>query len=374
MLPWVFNPQVGGYEQFRLPKGCFLDFIFMGIISFSFLKGLNSVYRNKYLGWLVVWVFITIGFNWYDPMFLYKGGNGQPALSASTIVGTMHFILAIWASFIAMSYFDREDYLKISKYICFSAVLTTLYAIMQVTGFDPLGKYLIYKNTSPNHFSALIDHPNTLGNYLAISIPFFFVHKEIKYIFGLAITLFGLYMTHSSISILAFIFSAIFYLFLKYRNKNIFICFIFLLLSISGLVIFLCPDFNKLSSGLTGRMWAWKEALNYIKYNPIFGLGIGVFQTFQIVNHTMVDHNYWQYAHNDWLERWAEIGLFGVFLCFLVISNSFRNFNYKKDNLLGFSYLTAFISFLVITMGSFPLEIPPLALVGMISFWGTEKL
>lgn len=371
IIPWVFNPTPGVYEQMRLPKACFLDFIFMGMICISLMRGLNSQYRNKYLGWLSIWVFITIIFNWYNPIFLYKGEKGIiPAYNAITIEGSLHFIFALFSSFIAMSFFDREDYRKIAKYICLSAVLVTSYGIMQVLGFDPMADMVKYKEFEHNHFSALVDHPNTIGNYLAMSIPFFFIFDEIKYLFGLLIVLIGLYISQSSLSMVAFIISSIFYLFLKYRENKKFLFSIIVIFFLSLIIFFTSPAFNKISSGLTGRSWLWHESLSYIKHNPLFGQGIGIFKCFNINKSGM----FWMFAHNDWLERLAEIGVVGVVLSLIVIGNSIRNFNYKKDNLIGFSYITSFAAFLIISCGSFPLEMPPVALLTLISFWGTEKL
>jgi O-antigen ligase len=109
--------------------------------------------------------------------------------------------------------------------------------------------------------------------------------------------------------------------------------------------------------------------LQKFKENVIFGQGIGIFKTWNILH-----LGYWGNAHNDWLERLVELGLIGIILMVLVVINSIRKFNYKKDNIVGFSYFASFVSFLVLMGGSFPFEIAPLALLGLIGFWGTEVL
>ena len=83
--------------------------------------------------------------------------------------------------------------------------------------------------------------------------------------------------------------------------------------------------------------------------------------------------NVWIFAHNDYLETYCSLGGLGLFLMILVIIHAFRRFNYKEDNQIGFAYYGAFVSFLLIMIGSFPMEMPPVALNGLLIFCAMQK-
>lgn len=370
LIPWAFLP-VKGIDCVRLPKAILFDLFCMAIICFGIFKGLNFSYKNRYLAILSAWIFVTIGFNWYYPLLMNIGFN------ATTIESSIHFLLAVISSFFVMSYLNKDDYLKLSKFICYSSMAVSTFAIFQVLGFDPLKIIATYKHTEPNHVCALIDHPDTLGNFLAMTIPFFFLYlREYKFRFGLFLVFLIIFATHSTLSMGAAIVTSIFFLFLKYRSplqKRLLI----ILFIVFGIFCALTPSFNKINGSFTGRIEVWKKSVHFIQMNPLFGQGLGIFRSFGIstgMNAVGESGNNWVAAHNDYIEIVCAIGFLGLFLFLLVICHSFRNFNYKPDNLVGFSYIASFLGFLLIMIGSFPMEMAPLSLMGLFGFWGTEKV
>ena len=74
--------------------------------------------------------------------------------------------------------------------------------------------------------------------------------------------------------------------------------------------------YRDLSSPMdTGRVRAAKRTLLLFKQFPIFGTGLGTFESvFPSVQTPELGEGIWRYAHNDWLQLLAEAGLVGVVL------------------------------------------------------------
>lgn len=369
ILPWVFLP-IKGIDCMRLPKAVIFDLFFFAIISLGIIKGMTFSYKNKYLGLLAAWIFVTIGFNWYYPLLMGIGFN------STTIESSIHFLLSLVASIFVMSTLQKDDYIILARMICYSSMAVSIFSLFQACGFDPLKDIATYKVVEHNHLCALIDHPDTLANFLALTFPFFLFFKENKFKIGMALVLIVIFLTHSTLSMGATVLSTIVFLFLKYR-KPIQTKMILILFVLFGVFCLVTPSFNKFNHNFTGRLEVWKMSIPFIKNNPIFGSGLGVFKAFGIKTgfNTMNEGgNLWMFAHNDYIEMVCSIGFLGLFLFILVVIHSLRNFNYKPDNFIGFSYISSFICFLLLMIGSFPMEIAPISLLGLISWWGTEKV
>lgn len=366
ILPWLIIPVDGIPEPTRLIKACFFDFTMMAVIVFALIDGLKFGYKNKYLGWICAWVFFTMACNWYYPLVRGFGYN------AGTIDGSLHFILGVIGTICVCSTFEKTDYIRIAKATALSATLVASFALLQFIGLDPMtgiSKHRIIPGDHTHRYvAALLDHPDLLGNYLAICLPFFFYLKGIRYILSLALIVFIIFVTQSSLSIVAVCMAFLIFMLLKNRDSfiwkfslsGLFVAFMVAAISIKG--------FNKFHGGFTGRTTAWQEMIHRMS-NPAFGQGIGIVKSLLV----KTGNNYWMFAHNDYLEIYCALGVLGLFLVILLIINSIRNFNYKKENILGFSFLASFIAFLIVMFGSFPMEIAPLALGGLIAFWGVEK-
>jgi len=369
ILPWVFLPKAfmpAPYDQFRTAQEVCFNLICLGIIFFSFKDGLKYLYRNKYLAVLVSWIFITFWFNFYYP-YAMKG-----VINISLIVPMVHTLLVVWTSFIALSYLDSDNFIEIAKALCLSATIVAVFALLQISGLDPIGKAGMYKHDQINHCTAFFGHFNLVGNYLAIIAPLFLFFKEKKYLIGFVIVCACCILSKSDMSLIALVIGIFITLCLKFRfNKKILlgIFLIFFLLG-SGFVI---KNYDSIKNGsiMTGRQVIWKQAYEKgIKQNPLFGQGIGCFKTLPVWDGPTKCLE----AHNDWIERTVDWGLLGTFLMILIVINALRNFNYKKGNDLGFSYMGAFIAFLFVMIGSFPMEIAPLGFAGLIVWWSVEKL
>lgn len=362
VIPWLILPFNNLPEPTRLIKCAFFDMTMMGIIVTALLNGLKFEYKNKYLAALAGWIFITIGFNWYYPLVRGEGYN------AGTIDACIHSILAIVSVIFICSNFERSDFIRCAKALCISSTLISIFCIFQAIGLDPMKHIATYDTREPRHIAALLDHPDLVGNYICLTLPFFIYFGKPKYLISLFICIIVLLLTKSSLSVLASVIGLSIYLAIRYSANKIILFSIAGFLSIFTIFCFINSSFNKISGGFTGRTWAWGEMIKRMD-NPLFGHGLGIVRMLNV----RFGDNWWTFAHNDYIEIYCSIGALGLFLLSLVFINSLRRFNFKIDNKIGIAYYGSFFAFLVIMFGSFPMEFPPLALSGLIIFSAVEK-
>lgn len=371
LMPWIIIPLANCSDFSRLPKATFFDLTCLGIICLGYWHGLKFSYRNKYLSALIIWLSIIITLNWYFPYTLIF--DNRQLIHFTFIEPMLHSLLAIFATYVALCYFDEIDYEKFAKILCLSTVLVSGFCLLQFVGLDPYGnlsKYYGMANRYGRGICAFLDNPNIVGNYLCLCLPFLFYFKPLRYKLAIPLVVLTLLICKSVLPIIVSIIIILLYLFLKYyTNKVIIICLSFISLS---LLSFAFIFRHLLLLKLDERLVIWKHAWGFLKVNPLFGNGLNSFPSQQfkttIDNYTSLHLQ----AHNDWLQLACEIGVLGVVLIILVLINTIRNFNIKSN--IGRCYFVSLIGFLLLMLGSFPLYIAPTALVGLLNFWAVEKL
>jgi len=179
--------------------------------------------------------------------------------------------------------------------------------------------------------SGPFNHYNDFGAYLVIALSLvtalmFFGKGRGQaayryFLSGLeALLLVCLFLTFSRGSWLGFACSLLFMALLTGRLRR----FALLALLCAGLILFL-PGIKERAAftfqpyGDSDRFSIWATAFRMIRENPLLGKGIGTFMDF-FSRYT--PSAYAQYAHNCYLQIWAETGVFSLisFLAFLVLS------------------------------------------------------
>jgi len=208
----------------------------------------------------------------------------------------------------------KEDTEKVIYCLVAASVLISLLAIYQYFfGFRHLLSYVHTQGISDNFTLDYISQrrvffpfvtPNILAGYLVMMIPLALaVGNNILFIVPLSIAL----LLTKSIGALISLFcglAAYFYLKGELRRKGI----IFLGgISVIILIMFiirantqkqhLLPLFSTVM-----RLNYWEKGLEIIKLHPFAGVGLGNFNLAQS-----------RYAHNSYLQLWAEIGTLGIF-------------------------------------------------------------
>lgn len=115
-----------------------------------------------------------------------------------------------------------------------------------------------------------------------------------------------------------------------------------------------------------GRLIIWKNTISIIKDNPIKGYGVGNHKLAimrveapQKFNFVVSDH-----AHNDYLEMWSELGIFGLIVYLLLFASAFFLFiktqwktNVSKSTrFISFAGLLCVLTYMNDAMFNFPLE------------------
>ncbi len=170
-------------------------------------------------------------------------------------------------------------------------------------------------------------HHNELGSYLAMMLnlalaQFILIKNKIgKIVYSMLVIIFimGLLMTFSRGAWLGA--GVAFILMLSVlRRFRILIAFTLVIL----LIMFLIPDvrqrvlFSFQKGGDARRLEIWQGAGAMIKERPFLGRGVGNFITY-LPRYTAGE--FIQYAHNSFLQMWAETGIFSLlsFLIFLLL-------------------------------------------------------
>lgn len=252
--------------------------------------------------------------------------------------------------------------------ILLAGSLICLLAIYQyLFGFQHLLGYLLNKGdaspftwdyiTRKRAFLPFIT-PNLLGGYLAMLIPLALMNKY--RVFLLTLLSIALFLTQSLGALLSVSLALLLYLYLQGTlNKKKMICLAGLLLT-TGLILilrsisqkhYLQPNFSA-----TMRMEYWKDTWEIIKASPLTGVGIGNFDLPQV-----------RYAHNSYLQIWAEMGVMGIFsfiwLVFSVLKASARHSRALAQKNNTCSLIAANVAFLTHNMLDFSFFLPEISLL-----------
>jgi putative inorganic carbon (hco3(-)) transporter len=199
---------------------------------------------------------------------------------------------------------------------------------------------------------------NALAGYIAMVVPLTFT---LKYRAAWAIPLFcALLLTRSLGGILSLLLGLLLYFFLQGKigkKKIILLC----CLAMIAVLVFLSRTFvaqQHLQPAFSGlmRISYWKDTLAMIQNHPLAGVGLG---NFNLVHS--------RYAHNSFLQLWAETGILGIisflWLLFLVFYSAVKNTGVSKDKTLLLSLISANAIFLIHNLVDFTLFLPEVSLV-----------
>ena len=206
---------------------------------------------------------------------------------------------------------------------------------------------LVFGNVSA--MTSSFSHHNGLAAYLITILPLgialIFLRSDWRYRLGIfcytVLLMVCLFFTFSRGAWLGFLFGGTLCLCLLRRYKAA-----FLLLVVFCLAIGLIPELREriaLSFGQFGdahRIAIWQGSLAIIRDAPLFGKGVGTFMDYSPRYITGMGS---QYAHNCYLQIWAETGLLSLayFLLFLVtlLASGKKALNIRP--LMSVSFVTA---------------------------------
>lgn len=349
-------------DNFWIPKSAvFLigGFIMLGV-NFISQKERTLVFKNKWIGLILIYTILSFGWYFYKPIIFAK--DGQKVLwNIWNFLPSLNIILAIFMVKDLVEYTDNlSRWVRIAKVLCWVCFSFSVYAFLQFLGLDQIfTKDLKWINsTKSTYMISFIGNSMHTANFIAMLSPLCLIFKDLRYKIFYLSAFIVLILINSIISLVAFIIGFLVYLFFMKKFKWI-VCILLWLVALSIFVYHYYPQYFSFS----GRFELWKLVLMDWKAKPYTGWGIGSLLTRQIRDSTTslalaVENDYLEILHNGGL-------ILLVLVCGYLI-NLFKRIIMAKDNILLAGYTISFIVYLVLGMGSFIISIFPLALVGII--------
>ncbi|MBL7196797.1 MAG: O-antigen ligase family protein [Candidatus Omnitrophica bacterium] len=258
---------------------------------------------------------------------------------------------------------------RLIQTIIFTGFIISLLAIYQYFfGFKHILEYITHNNISSPFILDYIGRkriffpfvtPNTLASYLIMIIPLTLTDKR-NFWFIIPLS-FALLLTQSLGALLSIFLGLIIYFYLvdKLNKRKVVFFFLGLIIIIGAIFIMrtatqkqhIQPIFSTIM-----RLNYWKDTLKIIKASPLTGVGLGNFNLAQS-----------RYAHNSYLQIWAEMGILGIISFIWLISSVFKSvFNsiktspHKKQIIV---LVTSAVIFLIHNLIDFSLFLPEVALI-----------
>lgn len=200
--------------------------------------------------------------------------------------------------------------------------------------------------------------PNVLGGYLAMIIPLALTYKErISLIIPLS---FALLLTRSVGGLLSLFFGLAIYFYLqgKFGKKRVIFLFGLLITIVFVLIVrsstpkqHVQPIFSTIM-----RLSYWQDTLGIIKAHVFSGVGLGNFNL-----------TYSRFAHNSYLQIWAEMGILGIISFFWFIAalskSAFSNAGRVAQDSRAPCLIAAYTVFLVHNFVDFTFFLPEVTMV-----------
>jgi len=234
------------------------------------------------------------------------------------------YINGLFLFIVAVS-FSAEQKKSVSEVIVLAALTVSLLAIYQYfLGFRHISDYIARQNISdvftldyiiPKRVFIPFVTPNLLAGFLAMVVPLTFSQKH-KALFAVPIFL-ALILTQSLAAFLSLTCGIFIYFYLRgnLKKKHIALMISLLLLLSAIFMMRLLTQKQHFQPAFSAimRLNYWKQAVDIIKASPLTGIGIGNFNLPAS-----------RYAHNSYLQIWAEMGLLGLISFLWLVVSGFK--------------------------------------------------
>lgn len=345
---------------------------FISSLSFPVL---NTVYSSLFLLFLIIWITLkrqtiqqSLPVKLKLPLMLFiLSLIVSTSLSADKNHGFQelnHYLSGLLLFMVPFS-LSPENKRRVLLTIILAGLCVSFLAIYQYFfGFKYILNYLAKEKAPP---AGLIDYlsqrraflpfisPNALAGYLIMIIPLSLAFKK-RIFFILPLGL-ALLLTKSLGALFSLLLGIMLYFYLNNQKSRRKITLLCALSTIIFLVFILRQNsdsqFSRPGFSLLMRWDYWKETLETIKLFPFLGVGLG-----------NLDLSQARYAHNIFLQTWAEIGVFGIISFSWIIYKTYclikHDFPSKKE-ISGL--VMAILAFLVHNLVDFTFFLPETSLI-----------
>ena len=321
VIPAVFVPLGGTTDHFYLPKVAamiILALSFLAVLAINKIRFKDIVQKDRINISLFIY-FILLAASVYAAENKVFAIIGVPGRWEGLLTITLYMFLFITARL----YLVPDE--GLFKIILVTAIIVSIYGILQTMNFDPFPRDVLRENWSSRAFSTM-GNPNFLGSYIVLIIPtsiyFYIINKNITGLTAYAILFYCLLSTGTRgawlgtiTSIMAF--AAIHYMYFRY-SKGEFTRYIILIV----ITMLLLALYNFYTEGAfidrflsikrdadefltngdradysgANRGFIWKRVAELIKKRPLTGYGI-----------ENLGEAFKKYYTQDMIELWNEV-------------------------------------------------------------------
>lgn len=321
VIPAVFVPLGGTTDHFYLPKVAamiILALSFLAVLAINKIRFKDIVQKDRINISLFIY-FILLAASVYAAENKVFAIIGVPGRWEGLVTITLYMFLFITARL----YLVPDE--GLFKIILVTAIIVSIYGILQTMNFDPFPRDVLRENWSKRAFSTM-GNPNFLGSYIVLIIPtsiyFYIIKKNITGLTAYAILFYCLLSTGTRgawlgtiASIMAF--AAIHYMYFRYSKGEFTRYIILLVITILLLALYnfntegafidrflsIARDANEfLTKGDradysgANRGFIWKRVAELIKKRPLAGYGI-----------ENLGEAFKKYYTKDMIELWNEV-------------------------------------------------------------------
>lgn len=321
VIPAVFVPLGGTTDHFYLPKVAamiILALSFLAVLAINKIRFKDIVQKDRINISLFIY-FILLAASVYAAENKVFAIIGVPGRWEGLVTITLYMFLFITARL----YLVPDE--GLFKIILVTAIIVSIYGILQTMNFDPFPRDVLRENWSSRAFSTM-GNPNFLGSYIVLIIPtsiyFYIINKNITGLTAYAILFYCLLSTGTRgawlgtiTSIMAF--AAIHYMYFRYSKGEFTRYIILIVITMLLLALYnfytegafidrflsIARDANEfLTKGDradysgANRGFIWKRVAELIKKRPLTGYGI-----------ENLGEAFKKYYTQDMIELWNEV-------------------------------------------------------------------
>lgn len=337
------------------------------------------IFKNKWLS--ALFIYIILCFGWYFLLPIAFPGE-KTVWNIWTLLPTLNVVLSLFLIHHLIEYTDSvERWLDIVKVLCWLGFAFSIYAILQFFGFDQMfpqdGLYEITLKEGSGqiyHMFTFLGNKMLSSNYIACITPLFLIFKKRNYYIGLVVSLIALCFFRSVFNLGVALIGILFILFLQGKRKLILMCLgagiIFAILLRGDIAI-------QLNSGCRGRSGYWLSAIQKGSERIITGKGVGALERDFIYSSELKAIKQRRISsHNTAIDIFYDLGLIGLVIVggyfYTLIKRIWGFIASGEASMLFIGLCGAMMSYLLMSMGSFPHKIAPLLLMGVIYIAGIE--
>ena len=357
LLPLAFFPWTS--DNFLI-KSLLLSSYLIFFIPYSLFRG----YRWGPVGYFIV---IYLAFKALSLLWTPNINVGLDILWHESVI--------IFGGYFVGVHISNKYKNRLLKFVLVGAAGAAIYGLVQFAGIDMIN----WASNFSGRVSSFLGNPNFFSGYLLTDIPisvYFLMlsagRKKFFYMGIVLILIFNLIVTGTRSSIFAFAVQLLILLILvkeKYIKIAVLsggILAMFIIFSVSGLRERFIEGVTWTSSSISQRIFKWRTAAAMIKDSPLIGQGVGGVKTNYALYQGRVRSEYpidlkgtsESQIHSEYLQVFAENGLFGFLIFGFIICYSIKNFLRRSGRETIF-LLTALVGVLVDSIASFPLYIVP---------------